>query len=33
MPESNVLVIGGGPAGLEAARGVDDLGYPLKLIE
>ena len=33
MPESNVLVIGGGPAGLEAARGVADLGYPVKLVE
>ena len=33
MPENNVLVIGGGPAGLEAARGVADLGYPVKLVE
>ena len=33
MPEKNVLVIGGGPAGLEAARGVADLGYPVKLVE
>jgi heterodisulfide reductase subunit A len=28
-----VLVIGGGPAGLEAARGVSDLGYPVVLVE
>jgi Heterodisulfide reductase, subunit A and related polyferredoxins len=28
MHEKNVLIIGGGPAGLEAARGVADLGYP-----
>ncbi len=33
MPENPVLVIGGGPAGLEAARGVADLGYHVKLIE
>ena len=26
MPENPVLIIGGGPAGLEAARGVADLG-------
>ena len=28
-----VLVIGGGPSGLEAARGVSDLGYPVVLVE
>ena len=33
MPENPVLVIGGGPAGLEAARGVADLGYHVKLVE
>ena len=33
MPESKILIIGGGPAGLEAARGVADLGYPVKLVE
>ena len=33
MHEKNVLIIGGGPAGLEAARGVADLGYPVKLVE
>ena len=33
MLDKNVLVIGGGPAGLEAARGVADLGYPVKLVE
>ena len=33
MPENHVLIIGGGPAGLEAARGVADLGYPVTLVE
>ena len=33
MPENPVLIIGGGPAGLEAARGVADLGYPVALVE
>lgn len=28
-----ILVIGGGPAGLESARGVADLGYPVVLVE
>lgn len=28
-----VMVIGGGPSGLEAARGVSDLGYPVVLVE
>jgi heterodisulfide reductase subunit A len=33
MASERVLVIGGGPAGLEAARGVADLGYPVVLVE
>jgi heterodisulfide reductase subunit A len=33
MPSERILVIGGGPAGLEAARGVADLGYPVILLE
>jgi heterodisulfide reductase subunit A len=33
MGSERVLVIGGGPAGLEAARGVADLGYPVVLVE
>ena len=33
MPENPVLIVGGGPAGLEAARGVADLGYPVTLVE
>ena len=33
MPENPVLIIGGGPAGLEAVRGVADLGYPVTLVE
>ncbi|ACF12607.1 FAD-dependent pyridine nucleotide-disulphide oxidoreductase [Chloroherpeton thalassium ATCC 35110] len=33
MPNLPVLVIGGGPAGLEAARGVADLGYKAVLVE
>jgi heterodisulfide reductase subunit A len=33
MASETVLVIGGGPAGLEAARGVADLGYPTVLVE
>ena len=32
MPNLPVLVIGGGPAGLEAAKGIADLGYNLSLI-
>ena len=28
-----VLVIGGGPSGLEAARGVSELGFPVVLVE
>jgi heterodisulfide reductase subunit A len=33
MPGNTVLVIGGGPAGLYAARGVADLGTPVLLVE
>ncbi len=33
MPSERILVIGGGPAGLEAARGVADLGYTTMLVE
>ena len=35
MPESSrpILVIGGGPAGLEAARGITELGYKCVLVE
>ncbi len=33
MPSEAVLVIGGGPAGLEAARGVADLGQRVVLVE
>jgi len=33
MPSETVLIIGGGPAGLEAARGVGDLGYQVVLVE
>ncbi|MDQ7063355.1 MAG: FAD-dependent oxidoreductase [candidate division KSB1 bacterium] len=33
MPEQSVLIVGGGPAGLEAARGVADLGYKAILVE
>jgi heterodisulfide reductase subunit A len=33
MASDAILVIGGGPAGLEAARGVADLGYPAILVE
>ena len=34
-PSANktILVIGGGPAGLEAARGASELGYPVVLVE
>jgi heterodisulfide reductase subunit A len=33
MASENILVIGAGPAGLEAARGIADLGYKAILIE
>jgi heterodisulfide reductase subunit A len=33
MPSDTILVIGGGPAGLEAARAVADLGHPVVLVE
>ena len=33
MPSETILIIGGGPAGLEAARGVADLGYKALLVE
>jgi Heterodisulfide reductase, subunit A and related polyferredoxins len=33
MPNLPILVIGGGPAGLEAARGIADLGYNAILVD
>ncbi|MDP6658734.1 MAG: FAD-dependent oxidoreductase, partial [Candidatus Poseidoniia archaeon] len=33
MSNNRIMVIGGGPAGLEAARGVVELGYELVLVE
>ena len=33
MPELPVLVIGGGPGGMEAARGIADIGYRCVLVE
>lgn len=33
MPNEDILVIGGGPTGLEAARGIADLGYKAILVE
>jgi heterodisulfide reductase subunit A len=33
MPSDTVLIIGGGPGGLYAARGVADLGTPVVLVE
>ncbi|MCP4457525.1 MAG: CoB--CoM heterodisulfide reductase iron-sulfur subunit A family protein [Cytophagales bacterium] len=33
MASENIIVIGGGPAGLEAARGIAELGYKAILIE
>ena len=33
MASENIIVIGGGPAGLEAARGIADIGYKAILVE
>jgi heterodisulfide reductase subunit A2 len=33
MANENILIIGGGPTGLEAARGIADLGYKAILVE
>ena len=33
MASENILVIGGGPTGMEAARGIADLGYKAILVE
>ena len=33
MPSKKILVIGGGPGGLEVARGIADLGYQAILVE
>ena len=33
MPSDAILVVGGGPAGMEAARGAADLGSPVVLVE
>ena len=33
MDHNPILVIGGGPAGLEAARGAAELGYRTVLVE
>ena len=33
MSSENIIIIGGGPTGLEAARGIADLGYKAILIE
>ena len=33
MSEQPILVIGGGPAGMEAVRGIADLGYRSILVE
>jgi heterodisulfide reductase subunit A len=33
MPEQPILIIGGGPAGMEAARAISDLGYHAILVE
>jgi len=33
MASENIIVIGGGPTGLEAARGIADLGYKAIIIE
>ncbi len=33
MPELPILVVGGGPAGMEAARGIAELGYQAVVVE
>ena len=33
MPSDRVLIIGGGPSGIEAARGLADLGTPVTIVE
>ena len=33
MSELPILIIGGGPGGMEAARGIADIGYKAVLIE
>jgi heterodisulfide reductase subunit A2 len=33
MPSDRVLIIGGGPAGIEAARNLTDLGVPVTIVE
>jgi len=33
MPDQSIMVIGGGPAGMEAARGIAELGYKVVLVE
>ena len=33
MAYENILVIGGGPTGMEAARGIADLGYKVTIVE
>ena len=33
MSSGRVLIIGGGPAGIEAARGLADLGVPVTIVE
>jgi len=33
MSNNKILVIGGGPGGLEVARGIADLGYQAILVE
>ncbi|HAL57331.1 MAG TPA: pyridine nucleotide-disulfide oxidoreductase [Bacteroidetes bacterium] len=33
MPSDSILIVGGGPAGLEAARGIAEIGYKAILVE
>lgn len=33
MPSNSILIIGGGPAGIEAARGISEIGYKAILVE